>query len=131
MLNSVIDLVVISLLLLTSVQILLLLVDDARHSLKYRMLVSMVDVIFSDVTQPNQARIAQYFLKNMATALFQSKLTVSIQLLLQKLYLLKKSINWRRKSSRPMKKKCCIFFFNCMQYYFSCFGHINKYIKMH
>ena len=43
-------------------------VEDARHPLKYRMLVGMVDVIFADVAQPDQARIvginAQYFLKN-------------------------------------------------------------------
>merc|ERR1719186_941401 len=42
-------------------------VEDARHPLKYRMLVPMVDTIFADVAQPDQARIvsinAQYFLK--------------------------------------------------------------------
>ena len=42
-------------------------VEDARHPLKYRMLVGMVDCIFADVAQPDQARIigynAQYFLK--------------------------------------------------------------------
>ena len=43
-------------------------IEDARHPLKYRMLVSMVDVIFADVAQPDQARIvainAHHFLKN-------------------------------------------------------------------
>lgn len=43
-------------------------VEDARYPLKYRMLVGMVDVIFADVAQPDQARIvgynAQFFLKN-------------------------------------------------------------------
>jgi len=43
-------------------------VEDARHPLKYRMLVGMVDCIFADVAQPDQARIvalnAQYFLKS-------------------------------------------------------------------
>jgi rRNA 2'-O-methyltransferase fibrillarin len=43
-------------------------VYDARLPLSYRMLVGMVDVIFADVAQPDQARIvaynAQYFLKN-------------------------------------------------------------------
>merc|ERR1712025_855307 len=43
-------------------------VEDARYPLKYRMLIGMVDVIFADVAQPDQARIvninAQYFLKN-------------------------------------------------------------------
>jgi rRNA 2'-O-methyltransferase fibrillarin len=43
-------------------------IEDARHPAKYRMLVGMVDTIFSDVAQPDQARIvalnAQYFLKS-------------------------------------------------------------------
>jgi rRNA 2'-O-methyltransferase fibrillarin len=43
-------------------------VEDARHPTKYRMLVSMVDVIFADVAQPDQARIvglnAHHFLKH-------------------------------------------------------------------
>lgn len=43
-------------------------VEDARYPQKYRMLVPMVDTIFSDVAQPDQARIvalnAEYFLKN-------------------------------------------------------------------
>lgn len=42
-------------------------VEDARHPLKYRMLVGMVDCIFADVAQPDQARIvglnAHQFLK--------------------------------------------------------------------
>ncbi|KAH0353038.1 Fibrillarin, partial [Aureobasidium melanogenum] len=42
-------------------------VEDARHPLKYRMLVGMVDCIFADVAQPDQARIvglnAHLFLK--------------------------------------------------------------------
>ncbi|KNC96662.1 rRNA 2'-O-methyltransferase fibrillarin [Spizellomyces punctatus DAOM BR117] len=43
-------------------------IEDARHPHKYRMLVGMVDVIFADVAQPDQARIvtmnAHMFLKN-------------------------------------------------------------------
>lgn len=43
-------------------------IEDARHPLKYRMLVTMVDTIFADVAQPDQARIvalnASFFLKN-------------------------------------------------------------------
>ncbi|KAK2077017.1 hypothetical protein QBZ16_005245 [Prototheca wickerhamii] len=43
-------------------------IEDARHPQKYRMLVPMVDTVFADVAQPDQARIvglnAQYFLKN-------------------------------------------------------------------
>ena len=42
-------------------------IEDARHPLKYRMLVGMVDCVFADVAQPDQARIimlnAHYFLK--------------------------------------------------------------------
>ena len=43
-------------------------IEDARHPLKYRMLVGMVDCVFADVAQPDQARIialnAHHFLKN-------------------------------------------------------------------
>jgi rRNA 2'-O-methyltransferase fibrillarin len=43
-------------------------VDDARLPQRYRMVVGMVDVIFEDVAQPDQARIlainAHHFLKN-------------------------------------------------------------------
>merc|ERR1719264_383391 len=42
-------------------------VEDARQPQRYRMLIGMVDVIFSDVAQPDQARIvtlnASFFLK--------------------------------------------------------------------
>lgn len=43
-------------------------IEDARHPHKYRMIVPVVDTIFADVAQPNQAQIvdqnARYFLKN-------------------------------------------------------------------
>ena len=43
-------------------------IEDARHPQKYRMLVPMVDVIFADVAQPDQARIlglnADMYVKN-------------------------------------------------------------------
>jgi len=43
-------------------------IEDARKPQKYRMLVPMVDALFADVAQPDQARIlavnAHYFLKN-------------------------------------------------------------------
>ncbi|XP_025105639.1 rRNA 2'-O-methyltransferase fibrillarin-like isoform X2 [Pomacea canaliculata] len=43
-------------------------IEDARHPHKYRMLVGMVDTIFADVAQPDQARIvainAHMYLKN-------------------------------------------------------------------
>ena len=42
-------------------------VEDARYPLRYRLLLSMVDCVFADVAQPDQARIvglnAEYFLK--------------------------------------------------------------------
>ncbi|XP_056852328.1 rRNA 2'-O-methyltransferase fibrillarin 2 [Raphanus sativus] len=42
-------------------------IEDARHPAKYRMIVGMVDVIFADVAQPDQARIvalnSSFFLK--------------------------------------------------------------------
>jgi rRNA 2'-O-methyltransferase fibrillarin len=43
-------------------------IEDVQHPYKYRVLMLMVDTIFADVAQPDQARIvalnAQYFLKN-------------------------------------------------------------------
>merc|ERR1719495_1435726 len=43
-------------------------IEDARHPHKYRMLIPMVDCVFADVAQPDQARIvalnSQFFLKN-------------------------------------------------------------------
>ncbi|KAJ8543106.1 hypothetical protein K7X08_005629 [Anisodus acutangulus] len=42
-------------------------IEDARHPAKYRLLVGMVDMIFSDLAQPDQARIlalnASHYLK--------------------------------------------------------------------
>lgn len=44
------------------------LICDARKPLEYRIFVGMVDVVFADVAQPDQARIVgincQHFLKN-------------------------------------------------------------------
>jgi len=52
-------------------------IEDARHPLKYRMLLGMVDTIFADVAQPDQARIvalnAEYFLKNGGHAVISVK----------------------------------------------------------
>eukprot|EP00894_Picocystis_sp_ML_P003173 jgi/Pico_ML_1/53690/g4196.t1 len=52
-------------------------IEDARYPQKYRMLVGMVDTIFADFAQPDQARIvalnAQYFLKN------EGKFVISIK----------------------------------------------------
>lgn len=47
---------------------LLAIVEDARYPARYRILLPVVDVIFADVAQPDQARIvalnAHSFLKN-------------------------------------------------------------------
>lgn len=52
-------------------------IEDARKPYKYRMVTSMVDVIFSDVAQPDQARIiiinAQHYLKNGGGFVFSIK----------------------------------------------------------
>jgi len=52
-------------------------IEDARHPLKYRMLVGMVDVVFADVAQPDQARIvalnSHYFLKEGGHAMIAIK----------------------------------------------------------
>lgn len=52
-------------------------IEDARHPMKYRMLVPMVDVIFADVAQPDQARIvginAHLFLKDMGGVVISVK----------------------------------------------------------
>lgn len=52
-------------------------IEDARHPLKYRMLVGMVDCIFADVAQPDQARIvalnAHLFLKQGGGAVISVK----------------------------------------------------------
>jgi len=52
-------------------------IEDARHPLKYRMLVPMVDVVFADVAQPDQARIvalnSHHFLRNGGHAVISIK----------------------------------------------------------
>lgn len=52
-------------------------IEDARYPQKYRMLLSLVDVIFADVAQPDQARIvginAHHFLKNGGHAVISIK----------------------------------------------------------
>jgi len=52
-------------------------IEDARHPMKYRMLVGMVDVVFADVAQPDQARIVglncHLFLKDKGGVLVSIK----------------------------------------------------------
>ena len=54
-------------------------IEDGRKPWRYRMMVSMVDCIFADVAQPDQARIiginALYFLKNGGGFVFSIKAT--------------------------------------------------------
>jgi rRNA 2'-O-methyltransferase fibrillarin len=54
-------------------------VEDARHPQRYRMLVPMVDVVFADVAQPDQARIvainSHMFLKNGGHFMISIKVT--------------------------------------------------------
>jgi len=47
-------------------------IEDARHPQKYRMLVPMVDVIFADVAQPDQARIVGLNAQVRVTLLMRS-----------------------------------------------------------
>ena len=55
-------------------------IEDARHPSKYRMLVGMVDVIFSDVAQPDQVCSLSVFLReqvihcNCDTCLYQKEI---------------------------------------------------------
>lgn len=52
-------------------------IEDARHPQKYRMLVSMVDCVFADVAQPDQARIialnSHMFLKDQGGVVISIK----------------------------------------------------------
>lgn len=52
-------------------------IEDARHPHKYAMVVGIVDTIFADVAQPNQAQIvaqnAHKFLKNDGFAVISIK----------------------------------------------------------
>lgn len=41
-------------------------IEDARHPQKYRMLVPMVDVVFADVAQPDQVRLARWLAGHIA-----------------------------------------------------------------
>ncbi|KAK9455313.1 rRNA 2'-O-methyltransferase [Dipodascopsis uninucleata] len=52
-------------------------IEDARHPQKYRMLVGMVDAVFADVAQPDQARIialnSHMFLKDQGGVIISIK----------------------------------------------------------
>ena len=57
-------------------------IEDARHPHKYRMLVPMVDCVFADVAQPDQARIvalnSQFFLKNGGNFVISIKVSCAL-----------------------------------------------------
>jgi len=50
-------------------------IEDARHPAKYRMLVGMVDVIFSDVAQPDQVwfNFSLFFMSRVLAIYFKLK----------------------------------------------------------
>ena len=60
-------------------------IEDARHPHKYRMLIPMVDCVFADVAQPDQARIvalnSQFFLKNGGNFVISIKVKLNFLLL--------------------------------------------------
>lgn len=54
-------------------------IEDARHPAKYRMLVGMVDVIFSDVAQPDQVCCFFFFLiYDLRSSKKESQISVSL-----------------------------------------------------
>lgn len=55
-------------------------IEDARHPAKYRMLVGMVDVIFSDVAQPDQVCLFCINVFRFASKLYPIPLYVSFAL---------------------------------------------------
>lgn len=83
-------------------------IADARTPYKYRMLVPMVDVIFSDVSQPDQSRIvmenAQYFLKDGGGVLISIKAScVDSSVPAEKVFA--DEVNWLKKNEfRPIEQ---------------------------
>uniref|UniRef100_M1BVM1 Fibrillarin homolog n=1 Tax=Solanum tuberosum TaxID=4113 RepID=M1BVM1_SOLTU len=69
-------------------------IEDAKHPSKYKMLVGMVDLIFSDVAQPDQARIlvlnASYFLNVGGHFVISIKANCIVQQCQRKSYFLRK-----------------------------------------
>lgn len=83
-------------------------IADARMPYKYRMLVPMVDVIFSDVSQPDQSRIvmenAQYFLKEGGGILISVKAScVDSSVPAEKVFA--DEVNWLKKNEfKPLEQ---------------------------
>jgi fibrillarin-like pre-rRNA processing protein len=71
--------------------------EDARHPQKYQYLVPMVDIIYADVAQPNQADIvvnnAKYFLKNCGWVMLSIKSrSIDVSLEPKKIYAVQANI---------------------------------------
>jgi len=83
-------------------------IEDARSPYKYRMLVPMVDVIFSDISQPDQSRIvmenAQYFLKDEGGIVISIKAScVDSSVPPEKVFA--DEVNWLRKNQfKPLEQ---------------------------
>lgn len=83
-------------------------IADARTPYKYRMLVPMVDVIFSDISQPDQSRIvmenAQYFLKDEGGILISIKAScVDSSVPAEKVF--SDEVNWLKKNEfKPVEQ---------------------------
>lgn len=83
-------------------------IADARSPYKYRMLVPMVDMIFSDVSQPDQSRIvmenAQYFLKDGGGILISIKAScVDSSVPAEKVFA--DEVNWLKKNEfKPIEQ---------------------------
>lgn len=83
-------------------------IADARMPYKYRMLVPMVDIIFSDVSQPDQSRIvmenARYFLKDGGGILISIKAScVDSAAPVEKVFA--DEVNWLKKNEfKPLEQ---------------------------
>lgn len=83
-------------------------IADARTPYKYRMIVPMVDMIFSDVSQPDQSRIvmenAQYFLKEGGGILISVKAScVDSSVPAEKVFA--DEVNWLKKNDfKPIEQ---------------------------
>ena len=91
-------------------------IEDARHPLKYRMLIDMVDVVFADVAQPDQGKSISYNILLLKYNILLLK--YNILLLKYNIFLLKYNIFVYKESrthstlthSYPFSTYCCIKF---------------------
>lgn len=83
-------------------------IADARTPFKYRMLVPIVDMIFSDISQPDQSRIvmenAQYFLKDDGGVVISIKAS-SVNSSISPDQVFAEEVNWLKKNDfKPMEQ---------------------------